>query len=332
MAEKSNQPIPGNELRVTVTAVTEAVIDVMKSANSGGIVDRSLAFNIAGAIRPALEKALIGKVGSGAELIGLSAFRNILNQHLGSPASAYIDAELRKAMQHTLENANRSGSEFSVLLGQLGSKDTLLARLSAATQRDVARSEGRRSSADFTHAFNGGVYSAANLSAEMRSYVDPAHGITGAHVAGVGNYLSGLGINAQQYTGYFVGSSEAIRNAIEDHVKNGTKLTDEQIKNSGDVKAVIGAVKAGKVKKEDAPESVQRVMEDMKSNGLDPANSDVKAIQQYLKDNPHALEAAKRQGQRDNSAAASGGPGAAESKPGGVAKPSAKPAAPRPST
>jgi len=103
-------------------------------------------------------------------------------------------------MLHRLENANRTGSEFSALVAQ-GVRLASLLGASGETMREVARSEGRKSSTDFAQAFNGGPYSANTLSGEMRGYVDNAHGITAAHVAGVGNYLHGLGINAQQYTG-----------------------------------------------------------------------------------------------------------------------------------
>src|SRR5947199_4872952 len=93
--------------RITVSTITEAVIDVMRAATPGGVVDQTLAARISGEIAPALQKALTAHVGSGAELSGLSLFRNILNQHLGSPASAYTDSETRKAIQRVLDNANR---------------------------------------------------------------------------------------------------------------------------------------------------------------------------------------------------------------------------------
>src|ERR1043165_9960202 len=109
-------------MRVTVSTITEAVIDVMKAATPGGIVDQALAGRIGGEISPALEKALTSPVGSGAELSGLAVFRNILSQHLSTPASAYVEAETRKAMQRTLETANRTGSEFSSLMATAGSR------------------------------------------------------------------------------------------------------------------------------------------------------------------------------------------------------------------
>jgi len=285
----------GEDTRVTVPLVTEAVAEVMKASNPGGAVDQALAAKIGGDIRPALEKSLKGHIGSGSELIGLTTFRNILNQYLGSPASGYVDAETRKAIQRTLETANRTGSDFAALISQRGIQLASLAGLSGATLRDVARAEGHKSSFDLSYTFNGGPYSASNLSGDMRGYVDTAHGITADHVAGVGNYLTGLSISVQQYMGYFVGASDTVRSAIQDHIRSGAKLTDDQIKNSHDVTAIIGAIKAGKVKPEDAPPAVQKIMQDMKAKGLDPVTSDSKAIDNYFKDNPKALEAVKKE-------------------------------------
>jgi len=60
------------------------------------------------------------------------------------------------------------------------------------------------------------------------------------------------------------------------------------------VKAVIGAIKAGKMKKEDAPPSMQKLMEEMEKKGIDPMKGDVKALDNYFKENPKALEQIKK--------------------------------------
>lgn len=290
----------GENARVTLTQVTEAVAEVMRASSSAGTIDQDQARTIAGTITPSVNKALTGKIGSGAELLAMSTFRNILNQHLGSPAASQVDADTRKAMQHTLQNANWTSSSFSALLAQNGVRLASLGGLSSETLREVSRAEGRsRSSTDFNYAFNGGPYSTHNLSSEMRGYIDTARGITAGHVAGVGNYLSGLGINAQQYTGYFVGASDTVRNAIQSHIKDGAKLTDDHIKNSNDVKAIMGAIKAGKIKREDAPPSVQKIMDDMEKKGVDPATSEPKAIDKYFEQNPKALDAVKKENTKD---------------------------------
>jgi hypothetical protein len=128
-------------MRVTVSTVTEAVIDIIRTANPDGILDHALAARIGGEIRPALDKALKTKVGSGAELAGLSEFRTILSQHLGNPNSAYVEAETRRAIQRTLETANRTGSQFSSAASQ-GRPGAFAVPGEAA--RDDTGTEGRR--------------------------------------------------------------------------------------------------------------------------------------------------------------------------------------------
>lgn len=285
----------GDDTRVTPSVVTEAVAAVMRAASPSGSIDMALAAKIGGDIRPALAKALTGRIGSGAELIGLSTFHTILSQHLGSAAAGDVDADTRRAMQRTLETANRTGSNYAALIAGAGLRLASLGNLSPEVAREVARGEGRgRSSTDFNMAFNGGPYTASNLSSDMRSYVDASRGISPAHVAQVGNYLTSLGMQANQYAGYFTGSSEVIRNAIRDHVEKGAKITDAHITNPGDVKAVLGAIKAGKMKPEDAPPSVRAIIDDMKKKGIDPSTADPKALDQYFKDNPKALEQFKK--------------------------------------
>lgn len=285
----------GDDSRVTPTVVSEAVAEVMRVSSPGGTVDMALASKIGGDIRPSLEKALTGRIGSGAELMGLTTFRNILNQHLGSPAAASMDADTRKQMQRTLETANRTGSDFAALVANGGMRLAALSGASGESLRDGGSVDGRsgsRSSIDLQRMAHGGPYTGTTLSGEMKSWVDPTHGITAAHVAGVGNYLNTLGINAPQYTGYFVGSSEATRNAIRDYINKGTKITDEHIKNPNDVKAVMGAIKAGKMKREDAPPSVQQIIKRMEREGV--SANDPKAVDRYFEANPKALEDARK--------------------------------------
>lgn len=206
-----------------------------------------------------------------------------------------------------LRHANVGDANFAAAANRLetmlGAGGLRMAALSAGASAEGLRGERGRSSTDFSFAFHGGPYSASNLSSEMRSHVDYARGIDAAHVAGVGNYLHGLGINAPQFTPYFVGSSDTVRSAIQQHVRNGAKLTDEHIANSKDVNAIIGAIKAGKIKRENAPPSVQQIMKDMESKGIDPATADPKVLDQYFKDNPKALDAVKKEVQTDKAAA-----------------------------
>jgi hypothetical protein len=69
---------------------------------------------------------------------------------------------------------------------------------------------------------------------------------------------------------------------------------------------VLGAVRAGKLAPDDPriPQSVKQVIQDMKNKGIDPTKADTKEIQKYLKDNPKALEAAKKEIRKDSAAAA----------------------------
>ena len=72
---------------------------------------------------------------------------------------------------------------------------------------DRGRSDDRTSSLARSVEMNGGPYDANSLPAGMRRWM--MGGRYDAHqVAATGNYLHDLGIDAQQYTGYFVGSSE----------------------------------------------------------------------------------------------------------------------------
>lgn len=109
----------GGGERITPTLVTEAVSEVMKASNPGGVVDQALAAQIGGNIRPSLEKVIGGRVASGADLMAMTAFRTILNQYLNSPSSAYVDEQSRKAMQRTLDTANTTGSQYASALARL---------------------------------------------------------------------------------------------------------------------------------------------------------------------------------------------------------------------
>lgn len=188
-------------MRVTVSTVTEAVIDTMRAANPDGIIDHALASRIGGEIRPALDKALKTKVGSGAELAGLSEFRTILSQHLGNPNSAYVEAETRKAIQRTLETANRTGSHFASAAharsGVFGSAGDLA--------RDDPSSDGRR----------GSERVASVISREAPLTVNAAIG-----------FAKELGISPA-YAGFFAGGSPEMRDALRNAITNGKAITDD---------------------------------------------------------------------------------------------------------
>jgi hypothetical protein len=262
-------------MHVTVSTIAEAVVDVMKAATPGGIVDQTLAARISGEIAPALQKALTAPVSSGAELSGLGAFRNILSQHFATPASAYVESETRKAMQRTLETANRTGSEFSSLIAGAGSR--LLHGVAAEGARE-GNSEYR---------------AGERISAALKR--DAPLDVNGA----IG-FAKELGISPS-YAGLFAGGSQVMRDALRDAITKGASISDDQVTNMKDVGMVLGAIRAGKLKADDPrlPASVKSVIDDMKKEGIDPATADPKQVQKYLKDHPKALEAAKQAAKRD---------------------------------
>lgn len=85
-----------------------------------------------------------------------------------------------------------------------------------------------------------------------------------------------------------------MRHAIRDHIRSGAALSDEHVTSAADARAIMGAIRAGRIKPEDAPPSVRRLMERMEREGVDPATADPSRIQQFLDQNPNALEEAKR--------------------------------------
>jgi hypothetical protein len=267
-------------MRVSVTMVTEAVTDIMRMANPGGIVDQALAARIGGEIRPALEKVLTTKIGSGAELAALSEFRNILHQHLGNPKTAFVESETRRAMQRTLETANRTGSEFSSLVAHTGMR--LLPWIAGESSRDDG--EGRR------------VGERASAAALTRD--------TPVSVNGAISFAKELGISPS-YAGLFAGGSQVMRDAWRDAITKGASIRDDQVKSMKDVGMVLGAIRGGKLAPDDPriPESVKKIIGDMNAKGIDPASADKKVIQNYLKENPDALQKARKHDQADRNAA-----------------------------
>jgi len=114
-------------------------------------------------------------------------------------------------------------------------------------------------------------------------------------VDGAIGYARELGMNPA-FAGFFVGTSHEMRDALRGAIRNGTSITDDQVKNPNDVAAVIGAIRAGKMKRDDPrmPPSVRQIIEDMKKEGIDPATADPKKVKKYLNDHPEALDAAKK--------------------------------------
>jgi hypothetical protein len=106
--------------RVSLTAVIEAVSDVMEAANRHGIVDRALASRIGAQIHLAVAQAVgAGRISSGADLLGQQAFRTILGQHLASADSSYADQQARQSLLDFMRrHANRTSADFAVFVAQ----------------------------------------------------------------------------------------------------------------------------------------------------------------------------------------------------------------------
>ena len=104
----------------------------------------------------------------------------------------------------------------------------------------------------------------------------------------------------------FTGASSAMRDAIRGFIKDGKAITDDDVRNLGDVQAVIGLVRSGKLKPDDPriPPSVQQIIKEMKRDGIDPATADPKVIKKYFKDHPGALIEARKEARADINAKA----------------------------
>lgn len=250
-----------------------------------------------GIVMPDIQALANGNTNWKADIPGVIAkYASVAEQFGLGTSAAQRDAQILQRSNHTDANFATAYGRLQTSLGIGG------AELAA---RAAGHGGERRSSADFNVAFNGGPYNANNLSDAMKSYLG-YNNYTARDVIGAANYAYSLGINAHIYAGYFVGSSDAVRSAIQDHIKNGTKLTNDHITNPNDATAILGAIKAGKIKEKDAPPAVQKLIQEMKAKGVDPADpkTDPKAIHQYFKDNPKALEEAKKANEKDLKASA----------------------------
>lgn len=230
-----------------------------------------------------------------------SVVLGVLANHIGMARGLGLQgSELQRQLQ-IMRASNRTSADF---VNALRAVQMLVAGMGGWSRVALAVDSGERTTNSNTYATLGGSYAADRLPMEMRRYVDRY----GAHrVAAVGNYLSGLGMHqheVHQYAGFFVGSSETVRHAIRNHIRSGDRLTDEHVTNAADARALIGAVQAGRIRREDLPPSVQRLMERMEREGIDPSRADPSRIQQFFEQNPNALEEARRANAADLAALA----------------------------
>jgi hypothetical protein len=217
-----------------------------------------------------------------SEFPGLMAKYESLARDLG------LGVSQRQRDIDALRHANHTDANFAGALGRLG-LDGLrhYAILSGNGGADGGRSGGTSA--------GGERHSSMALNRELPLSATGAIG-----------FAKELGIRPGE-AGFFVGASHEMRDALRDAIQNGKAITDDQVKNPRDVSAVIGAIRAGKLKPDDPriPPSVRQIIEDMKKKGID--TNDSKAVGKYLKEHPEALNGAKAAVKKDSEAAKAAG-------------------------
>jgi hypothetical protein len=102
--------------RVSLTAVVEAIADIMGDVSRGGVVDRALASRIGGEVQVAVAAAVgTGRISSSTQLVGQQAFWNILSQHLASTSSVYSDQQARQNLLRYVRTGQPHWRGFSEL-------------------------------------------------------------------------------------------------------------------------------------------------------------------------------------------------------------------------
>jgi hypothetical protein len=275
--------------RHSLAEIQSAIEAIMSRQSGGKTYDASLAAQIAGNIHGAVNDP---KTDFGA-LAGNPAFERMVTEQAPKLAETMNDPAARvTAARAEQARANTTGAPLSeaarVALG--------LNRIADARGDGAGSGHGleRASSASYSREL-----SASSTYKELAS-----EGYNATQVTSALNYAKSIGINDNAYAGYFVGSSQATRDAIAAHLKHGKAITDEQVKKPEDVAAIIGAVKSGKMKPEEAPPSVRKILEDMKKDGVDPATADPKSVRKYLQEHPKALDVAKKEANADLAAKA----------------------------
>ena len=218
--------------------------------------------------------------------------------------------------------ARDPGSWQSAVLGVIARHDTLAKELGlglSQTQRDIDTvRHANRTDANFVAALARLGWTGAQHYASVHGSTSDAGGDGGSRgsgerslsaalsrdvplsATGAIGFAKELGIGAGN-AGYFVGVSPEMRHALRDAIRDGKAITDDQVKNPRDVSAILGAVKSGKLKPDDPriPDSVKKIIKDMKEKGIDPEKADAKTIQKYLTDHPDALKKVKEQNDKD---------------------------------
>jgi hypothetical protein len=196
-----------------------------------------------------------------------------------------LGASSRQRDFDILRTSNRSDAAFAAALGRLGWRG--FQHYAALNVGGTANDGDGRSGMSSVGA---GDRYASTLSGR-----DAPLGATAA-----AGFARELGISPQ-HAGFFVGASPEMRDALRDAIRNGTPITDDKVKSIKDVRAVIGAIRSGKIKADDPnlPPSVKKIIEDMKKKGIDPAKASRDQVDKYFKDNPDALKKLKAENKRD---------------------------------
>lgn len=274
---------------ITETTITEAIIALMRGPSGTGIADPNLAATVAVRVRPDLARVFGSRVP--ADLTGDTTFKTLVGNHIAASPAQSDDAQ-RQALLRAIQTGNVHSADYSAALAA-ASRAPLGSEFAGRLAAIIAGGEGRYAGSgtiERTLGLSSGYYTAHNLPAEIRAHIDGPRA-SAAQVADAANFATRIGLDPTRYAGHFVGASTVAKDAIAAHIKSGAQLKDDHVTNMKDARAVIAAVQAGKIKTQDVPPSVQKVMEDMKAKGVDV--TDARAVDAYATQNPRALEAAR---------------------------------------
>jgi hypothetical protein len=258
--------------KYTQSQIAEALMSVAANILHTRL-NRASALNLAGALGVYINDPQNTNFAPGGNLEVNTSFISLVTEKASLLALASTDPDAAKsAARAEMDRYNASG-----------------APLSAAAMAALGLPTG--------HAGGGSGQGRSDGSSERPSSSSYAYGqATPLSATSASNFAQELGLGPG-YAGFFVGASPGMRDALRDAIKNGAAIGEDKVKNMRDVSAVLGAIRAGKLKPDDPriPDSVKKIIKDMKEKGIDPATADHKVIKKYLDDNPKALEAAKKQ-------------------------------------
>jgi len=267
--------------KYTQSQIAEALMSVAANILHTRL-NRASALNLAGVLGVYINNPQNTNFAPGGNLEVNTAFISLVTEKASLLALASTDPDAAKAAARAeVDRYNASGAPLSAAamaaFGLYG-RNAAVDGAGGGDGSTSGKSGDRTSSASYAYA------QATPLSATSAS-----------------NFAQELGLGPG-YTGFFVGASPGMRDALRDAIRNGTPIGEDKVKNMRDVSAVVGAIRAGKLKPDDPriPDSVKKIIKDMKEKGIDPATADHKVIKKYLDDNPRALEAARKQDALDH--------------------------------